>query len=67
MEGHVVRKYTCTARVHVWVEDRRYIRRTCTDRRCPEAQWARQHNQRAIHVWDQDSDLMWTEYEPKET
>lgn len=66
MERGVVRKFTCKARVHLWTVDGRYIRRKCTDRRCPEAQWAKAHNQIAIHVWDQQGDLMWTEYEPKE-
>jgi hypothetical protein len=67
MDGGVTRKYACTARVHVWTVDGRYIRRKCTDRRCPEARWAKQHDQIAIHVWDQQSDVMWTEYEPKES
>ena len=62
----MIRKLTCGARVHVVVQDNRYIRQRCRDGRCKEAAWAKAHNQIAIHVWDLESDLMWTEYEQKE-
>lgn len=64
MAGGVdVRKLTCEARVHLWLTDRRYVSRRCDDRRCREAQWAKQRGQIAIHVWDTHTDEQWTTYD----
>lgn len=61
----------CPARTHALHEDDRFIRVRCKDRKCPDAQFARERGLNVYHVYDTenyieklDTYLNWAEYEP---
>lgn len=60
-------KIACDVRVHAWLVDRRYLQWHCHDRRCVEVQLAKRTGEKAIHVWDLETDETWTTYIPAET
>ncbi len=64
VDGEDVRRLVCSVRTHAFVTNRRYVSIRCHDRRCLEWQWAKQHGQIAIHVWDIVTDDTHTRYEP---
>jgi len=63
----------CPARTHGIHEEDRFIRERCTDRKCPDVQFARAHGLKVFHVYDTENYvpklgtyLNWPEYEPVE-
>ena len=54
------------APVHYHLIDGRLRRWPCRDRNCADAKYAKATNQVAYHVEDQESGLVWTDFEAKE-
>lgn len=55
----------CNARTHAFLDDDRYIRIRCHDKRCADVQAAirRGKGEKVIHVFDRERRLEWTELE----
>lgn len=45
-------------------QDGRLLVWRCKDRNCAEAAYAKQTNQIAVHVYDWETGVQWTNYEP---
>lgn len=57
----------CAARVHATVLDGRFLRIRCTDKRCPDVDYARATKQKAFHVYDLKREVEnYTDFEPDE-
>jgi hypothetical protein len=54
------------APVHYFLIDGRLRKWACNDRNCADAKYAKATNQVAYHIEDQESGLVWTDFEAKE-
>ena len=54
------------APVHYYLIDGRLRKWACHDRNCADARYAKATNQVAYHIEDQETGLVWTDFETKE-
>lgn len=59
----MISKLACTARVHAWVVDKRYVSIRCRDPYCPDVVKAKAAGEVAFHVFDLLEDQQWTEFQ----